>query len=75
MCFVTHELKSSHSFFLFFLGSSGALQEVKMKVVENKECNCMFQDFIFWDITITPTMMCAGGESGKRVCFVSYNSL
>ncbi|RXN12063.1 transmembrane protease serine 11B [Labeo rohita] len=52
-------------------GSSGALQEVKMKVVENKECNCMFQDFIFWDITITPTMMCAGGESGKRVCFSS----
>ncbi|XP_026078956.1 uncharacterized protein LOC113056403 [Carassius auratus] len=49
--------------------SSGALQEVKMKVVENKDCNCMFQDLLFFDITIPPTMMCAGGESGKGVCF------
>ncbi|XP_059386124.1 testisin [Carassius carassius] len=49
--------------------SSGALQEVKMKVLENKDCNCMFQDLLFFDITIAPTMMCAGGESGKGVCF------
>ncbi|KAK2876893.1 hypothetical protein Q8A67_020989 [Cirrhinus molitorella] len=52
-----------------FVGSSGALQEVKMTVVENTDCNCMFQDITFWDITITPTMMCAGGESGKGACF------
>ncbi|KAL1247044.1 hypothetical protein QQF64_034479 [Cirrhinus molitorella] len=38
-----------------FLGTepnAGTLQEVKMKVVGNKECNCIFQDSPLWDITI-----------------------
>ncbi|KAK2876892.1 hypothetical protein Q8A67_020988 [Cirrhinus molitorella] len=55
-----------------FLGTepnAGTLQEVKMKVVGNKECNCIFQDSPLWDITITPTMMCAEGETGEGTCF------
>ncbi|XDV45130.1 hypothetical protein PO909_013274 [Leuciscus waleckii] len=51
--------------------SSGTLQEVQVNVVGNKECDCKFQDITFWDITITPTMICAGGKTGKGTCYVS----
>ncbi|XP_077062346.1 uncharacterized protein LOC143714793 [Siphateles boraxobius] len=50
-------------------GDKTALKEVKMKVVGNKECDCRFQDIPFWDITITPTMICAAGETGKGACY------
>ncbi|XDV45069.1 hypothetical protein PO909_013238, partial [Leuciscus waleckii] len=40
-----------------------------MKVVGNKECDCRFQEITFWDITIPPTMICAGGETGKGACY------
>ncbi|KAK7123139.1 hypothetical protein R3I94_020054 [Phoxinus phoxinus] len=49
--------------------NSGTLQEVKVNVVGNKECNCRFQDVTFLDITITPTMICAGGETGRGTCY------
>ncbi|XP_048027529.1 uncharacterized protein LOC125255961 [Megalobrama amblycephala] len=49
--------------------NSGTLQELQINVVGNKECDCRFQDFPFWDIPITPTMICAGGETGKGTCF------
>ncbi|XP_077080767.1 transmembrane protease serine 9-like [Siphateles boraxobius] len=49
--------------------NSGTLQEVQVNVVGNKECDCRFQDVTFWDITITPTMICAGGETGKGACY------
>ncbi|XP_048026963.1 putative serine protease 46 [Megalobrama amblycephala] len=54
--------------------SSGTLQEVKVNVVGNKECDCRFQDIPFLDIPITPTVICAGGETGTGTCFVSCNS-
>ncbi|XP_051770717.1 chymotrypsin-like protease CTRL-1 [Ctenopharyngodon idella] len=53
-----------------FVGTqSGTLQEVQVNVVGNKECDCRFQDIQFWDIPITPTMICARGEMGKGTCF------
>ncbi|KAI2658793.1 Alpha-tectorin [Labeo rohita] len=50
-------------------GASGTLQEVKMKVVGNKECNCRLQDSPLWDKTITPNLICAGRETGEGTCF------
>ncbi|XP_067286739.1 uncharacterized protein [Pseudorasbora parva] len=53
----------------FFGMDSGPLQEARVNVLGNQECDCRFQDFPFWDIRITPTMICAGGETGKGTCF------
>ncbi|XP_059387706.1 uncharacterized protein LOC132121957 [Carassius carassius] len=41
----------------------GTLQEGKMKIVGNKECNCSSKDII------TPTMICAEGEAGEGTCY------
>uniref|UniRef100_A0AAY5EXZ3 Peptidase S1 domain-containing protein n=1 Tax=Electrophorus electricus TaxID=8005 RepID=A0AAY5EXZ3_ELEEL len=41
------------------------LQEVKIKVVENKMCNCQFKTFTLGLINITSAMICAGeAEAG-----------
>ncbi|ROL48631.1 Serine protease 27 [Anabarilius grahami] len=49
--------------------NSGTLQELQINVVGNKECDCRFQDFPFWEMPITPKMICAEGETGKGTCF------
>ncbi|KAK9965090.1 hypothetical protein ABG768_004199 [Culter alburnus] len=49
--------------------NSGTLQEMQINVVGNKECDCRFQDLPFWEMPITPKMICAGGETGKGTCF------
>ncbi|XP_042591975.1 uncharacterized protein LOC109055827, partial [Cyprinus carpio] len=41
----------------------GTLQEVEMKIVGNKECDCSFMDII------TPTMICAEGNADKGTCY------
>ncbi|XP_043089103.1 testisin-like, partial [Puntigrus tetrazona] len=42
----------------------GTLQEVKMRIVGNKECDCRVMD-----VTITPTMICAEEEAGEKTCY------
>ncbi|XP_063076943.1 testisin-like [Engraulis encrasicolus] len=48
------------------LPDPGTLQEVKLQVVGNNECNCKFLNTMLGDV-ILPTMMCAGGKEGKAV--------
>ncbi|KAL2101903.1 hypothetical protein ACEWY4_003664 [Coilia grayii] len=42
------------------------LQEVRVKVVGNRKCECLFKDSIAVDIT--PSMICAGGVTGQGAC-------
>ncbi|XP_063074498.1 serine protease 33-like [Engraulis encrasicolus] len=42
------------------------LQEVRVKVVGNRKCECLLKDSM--DVKITPGMMCAGGVTGKGAC-------